>query len=114
MTGRVISNKQMKTAIVLVNRTKRDLLYKKSYARSKKYAVDDTLGVKIGDLVEIVKIRPVSKRKHWKIVKVVGRDIEEVIGQNLKEAAAETIEEVMPASPDSGQGGPKEKKDGST
>ena len=96
MIGRVTSNKQQKTATVLVQSTKRDRLYHKSYKRSKKYSVDDQLGVKVGDLVEIIKIRPVSKLKHWKIIKVVGRDIEEVVGEQLKEAAAETIEEVMP------------------
>ena len=96
MIGRVTSNKQQKTATVLVQSTKTDRLYHKSYKRSKKYSVDDQLGVKVGDLVEIIKIRPVSKLKHWKIIKVVGRDIEEVVGEQLKESAAETIEEVMP------------------
>ena len=109
MIGRVTSNKQQKTATVLIGSTKTDRLYHKSYKRSKKYSVDDQLGVKVGDLVEIVKIRPVSKNKHWRIVKVVGRDIEEVVGEQLKEAAAETIEEVMPALPGGGQGVPEEK-----
>ena len=105
MIGRVTSNKQIKTATVLIESTKTDRLYHKSYKRSKKYSVDDQLGVKVGDLVEIMKVKPVSKNKHWRIVKVVGRDIEEVIGTELKESVAETIEEIMPGSSESvGQG----------
>jgi small subunit ribosomal protein S17 len=107
ITGRVVSNKQIKTAIVLVEGTKTDRLYKKSYLRSKKYAADDPIGVKIGDIVELIKVRPVSKRKHWKITKVIGRDIEEVVSDELKEAAAEIIEEVMPAEVEE----PKEKEE---
>lgn len=96
MIGRVVSTKQMKTAIVLVEGTKRDPLYKKSFKFSKRYAADDQLGCKIGDLVELIKIRPVSKRKHWRITKVVGRDIEQVVNDELKESAAEVIEKAMP------------------
>lgn len=96
MIGRITSNKQIKTATVLVERTKTDRLYHKSYTRGKKYSVDDQIGVKIGDLVEIVKVAPVSKTKHWRIVKVVGRNIEEVVSEQLQQAAEELVAEVMP------------------
>jgi len=111
ITGRVVSNKQIKTAIVLIEGTKTDRLYKKSYLRSKRYAADDPIGVKIGDVVELIKVRPVSKRKHWRITKVVGRDIEEVISDELKESAAETIEEVMPVEVEEPKKEKKEKKE---
>ena len=101
MRGRVVSNKQMKTAIVLVEGIKRDPLYKKSFKFSKRYSVDDPNGSKIGDLVELIKIRPISKRKHWRITKVVGRDMEEVISQELQEAAKETISQVLPEEKES-------------
>lgn len=96
MTGRVISVKTQKTAAILVEGKKTHPLYGKSYVASKKYLVDDPIGVSLGDIVEIEKIRPISKRKHWRIVKVIGRDIEEIIEQQLKEKAEEAIEEVMP------------------
>lgn len=95
--GRVVSSKTAQTATVLLERKKTHPLYKKSYSRSKKYLVQDDLGVKAGDVVEIVKCKPVSKNKHFKIIKVVGRDLTAIIGKQLKEEAQAAIEEVLPA-----------------
>lgn len=95
MIGRVVSAKMNKTVVVLVENTKTHPLYKKTFKRGKKYLVADDLGVKEGDIVDMVSIRPISKNKHWKVVKVVGRDIEEIIEQELKEQAAEIVAEVM-------------------
>lgn len=100
MKGRVVSNKMTKTATVLVTGIKTHPLYKKSFKRSKKYLAQDDIGVELGDLVEIVQVKPISKRKHWKITKVVGREYEVVEREQLKEAAAEAIEEVMPGGKD--------------
>ncbi|MBI4036415.1 30S ribosomal protein S17 [Candidatus Daviesbacteria bacterium] len=107
MIGRVVSTKMAKTATVLIEMTKKHPLYKKTYTSSKKYLVLNPIAVEIGDMVEIEKIKPVSKRKHWKIVKVVGRNIEELAKEQLKEAAAKEVAEVM---------GPEkeEKDDGAT
>lgn len=96
MRGRVVSAKNSMTATVLIESTKVHPLYKKSYRSSKRYLVHDEMKVSEGDLVEIVKIRPVSSHKHFKIVKVVGRDIEAIVTEQLKEGAAEAIAEVMP------------------
>lgn len=96
MIGRVLSTKSKNTATVLVERLAMHPLYKKTYLRSKKYLVDNQLGVKEGDVVEIVNCKPVSKRKNWKIVKVVGKSLEEITKQKLKEAAKEVIAEVIP------------------
>lgn len=96
MTGRVVSTKSEKTATVLVTRTAKHPLYKKTFVRSKKYLVQDDLQVKMGDIVEIEKIRPVSKNKHYKVTKVTGRSLEEMVKEHLKEDAVEAISEVMP------------------
>lgn len=96
MTGRVVSTKLKNTATVLVERVASHPLYKKTFIRSRKYLVDDQVGVKEGDVVEIINCKPVSKRKHWKIVKVVGKSLQEITEQKLKEAAEEVIAEVMP------------------
>ena len=96
MNGRVVSIKMNQTAVVIVTRVATHPLYKKSFTRSKKYLVDDQLGLKLGDIVEVEKIRPISKRKHWRAVKVVGRSIEEMVSEQLQEAASEAIAEVMP------------------
>lgn len=96
MIGRVVSTKMNNTVAVLVERMAKHPLYKKTFLRSKKYLVDVREGVKEGDVVEIIKVRPVSKNKHWKVVKVVGKNLAEITESALKEAAEKTIAEVMP------------------
>lgn len=96
MIGRVVSIKMAKTAAILVTGTKTHPLYKKSYVRSKKYLVDDPIGVKLGDIVEVVKVAPISKNKHWRITRKVGRDIEALENEQLKEGVAEVVAQVMP------------------
>jgi ribosomal protein S17 len=85
-----------KTVTVLSEYQERHPLYQKAFLRSKKYLVHDEIGLQEGDMVEIVKVRPISKNKHWQAVKVVGRDIEAIVTEELKEEAAEAIAEVMP------------------
>lgn len=109
MIGRVVSTKLKNTATILVERVAKHPLYKKTFIRSKKYLVDDPIGVKEGDVVDIVKTRPISKMKHWRIVKVVGKSLEEITKEKLKAAAEQIVSEVMPTSPEGGQGGPEEK-----
>jgi small subunit ribosomal protein S17 len=97
MIGRVVSDKTTKTVTVLVGSRKAHPLYKKTYAWSKKYLVHDEVGAVMGDIVEIKKSRPFSKRKHWMVVKVVGRDIVPMNEEALKEMSQEDIAEVMPS-----------------
>lgn len=96
MVGRIVSAKLPKTVTVLVETKKTHPLYGKSYKASKKYLVhaDDKLSE--GDIVEIGKIRPISKNKHFIVLRVVGKNIEAIVAEQLKEAAAEEIAEVMP------------------
>lgn len=96
MIGRVVSNKTEKTVTILVESRKTHPLYKKSFAWSKKYLVHDEMGAQMGDVVEVEKCRPISKRKHWRVVKIVGRDIVPMNTEALKEISQEHIEEVMP------------------
>lgn len=70
-SGRVIKSKLEKTATVLVERLWQHPLYKKRIKRSKKYLVQDNFGVKEGDKVIIQECRPISKRKRFKIVKII-------------------------------------------
>ena len=96
MIGRVLSSKSKNTAVVLVERQAFHPLYKKTFTRSKRFLVMDILGVKEGDIVEIESTRPISKNKHWKIVKVLGRSLLEIAEEQMKEKAKEIISEVMP------------------
>ncbi len=96
MIGRVVSTKSLKTATVLVTRTAKHALYKKTYVQSKKYLVDDQIKVRIGDIVEFIKCKPISKRKNWTITKILGKTFKEIAEEQLKKGAEETIAAVMP------------------
>ena len=94
--GRVVGSKTAQTAKVVVEWKKIHPLFKKGFMQSKKYLVHTEIAVKDGDIVDIMKIRPISKNKHWQIVKVLGQDLVAVVTKQLKEEAAEAIAEVMP------------------
>lgn len=104
MIGRVVSIKSKSTATVLVERQAMSRLYGKTFVRSKKYLVDDPLGVKDGDMVGIEQSRPQSKRKHWRITKVLGKNVTELAKAHLKKKGEEAIAEVMPEEKESEQG----------
>lgn len=70
--GIVISTKMQKTVIVEVMRKVAHPLYKKLLKRNKKYKVDNTgFSVSEGDRVKIVETKPISKDKHFKILKIL-------------------------------------------
>ena len=72
LTGKVISTKMAKTVTVQVERKLRHGRYKKVIIRHKKYkahVVD--LDLKVGDSVQIESTRPISKDKHFRVVKKI-------------------------------------------
>ncbi len=70
LTGRIMK-KTADTAVVRVTSFRRHPVYQKRVKRDKKLKVAIFgLEVKIGDLVKIVKTRPISKEKHFKILEV--------------------------------------------
>ena len=72
LTGVVVSTKNNKTATVEVERKFNHPLYKKLVIKHKKYAAHDEHGIaKLGDVVRIRECRPMSKTKHFYVVKVV-------------------------------------------
>lgn len=74
LIGRVKSDKMMKTVVVEVIRYKLDPVYKKYVRVRKRYkAHDETNEYRIGDRVEIVEHRPLSKEKRWKVSRLVER-----------------------------------------
>lgn len=96
MIGRVVSAKMQKTVAVLVEGQKTHPLYKKTYAWSKKYLVRDEIGAKVGDVVVISPTRPISKRVHFKINKILGADVVALGEAAMKQVEQDAIEEVMP------------------
>jgi len=72
MVGTVVSDKMDKTVVVAVNRLVQHPIYKKYIHRRSKFKAHDQEGtVRIGDTVEIVQSRPLSKTKHWRVSKII-------------------------------------------
>lgn len=69
--GVVISDKMERTVVVRVERRERHPLYQKTVWRRKKYKAHDEIGCGVGDVVEIMETRPLSKTKRWRVVRVV-------------------------------------------
>ena len=71
--GVVIGNSMKKTVTVLVERPVRHPLYKKIIKRKKKFlAHDEYEKCKIGDTVQIIETKPISKKKRWLVKEIVG------------------------------------------
>jgi len=67
--GVVVSDKMQKTIVVAVDTLKTHSKYKKKYRSTKKYkAHDEENKYKIGDAVEIVPCKPMSKDKNYVVV----------------------------------------------
>jgi small subunit ribosomal protein S17 len=74
--GTVISDKMDKTVVVKVETLKKHPKYHKFVKRSKKYiAHDENNECRIGDVVELMETRPLSKTKRWRVVRVLERPI---------------------------------------
>jgi len=77
LTGRVVSNKMNKTITVIIQRTVKHPLYEKYIKRSTKVlAHDEKNECREGDIVVIESSRPISKRKAWRLQKVVSHALE--------------------------------------
>lgn len=72
--GRVVSNKMDKTAVVAVEETVTHRLYHRSMKKTKKFhAHDEENQCNVGDVVEIVSSRPLSRTKRWRVREIVKR-----------------------------------------
>ncbi|MBQ3161020.1 MAG: 30S ribosomal protein S17 [Oscillospiraceae bacterium] len=70
--GKVVSNKMDKTIVVAIVDNVQHPLYKKIIKRTIKLkAHDENNQCNIGDRVEIMETRPISKDKRWRLVKVI-------------------------------------------
>ncbi|BDA84793.1 30S ribosomal protein S17 [Aureimonas sp. SA4125] len=70
LQGTVVSDKNEKTVVVLVERRFTHPLFKKTVRRSKKYKAHDENNLcKVGDQVSIEETRPISKDKTWIVLR---------------------------------------------
>ena len=69
LNGVVVNDKSNKTVVVLVKRKYSHPLFDKVMTASKKYhAHDEKNKFKIGDKVQIIESRPISKKKRWMVI----------------------------------------------
>ena len=70
--GRVVSNKMEQTVVVGIEQIIRHPLYGKTLRRTKKFkAHDEKNECGVGDTVEIMETRPISKEKNWRVVRII-------------------------------------------
>ena len=70
--GIVSSNKMDKTIVVSILDSVKHPLYKKVIKRTVKFKAHDELNeCNIGDKVEIMETRPLSKDKNWRLVRII-------------------------------------------
>ena len=73
-TGTVTSDRMDKTVAVEIVRAYQHPLYKKIVRRSTKVLAHDEQNIcSVGDLVQIVEGRPLSRRKRWKVRQIISK-----------------------------------------
>ena len=70
--GQVVSDKMDKTIVVAIEDSVRHPLYKKTMKRTFKLkAHDENNECGIGDTVEVMETRPLSKDKRWRLIRII-------------------------------------------
>ena len=98
MTGVVTSNKMTKTVVVEITRVFRHPLYRKVVHSSKRVKAHDEIGCQIGDHVQIVESRPMSRDKRWVVENVIKKEIRTAdtgVADLRKEVLTEETEETQ-------------------
>ncbi len=77
IVGTVSSANMQKTVVVTVVRRVRDRRFHKFLTRRVKYHVhDENNSAKVGDKVEIVESRPMSRTKRWRLLRITAKAVE--------------------------------------
>lgn len=77
LTAKVVSTKMDKTIVVSITRQIKHKVYGKYITLSSKLHVNDSENVsRVGDVVLIKEVKPISKTKNWDLVKVLQQAIE--------------------------------------
>ena len=70
--GIVVSASGEKTCVIKIEEKKQHPVYKKMMTSSKKlHAHDEKNEAEVGDTVLVMETRPMSKMKHWRLLKIV-------------------------------------------
>jgi small subunit ribosomal protein S17 len=73
LQGVVKSNKMAKTVIVEISRTFRHPLYQKVIHSVSHMKAHDELECQVGDVVQIIESKPISRTKRWMVEKVISK-----------------------------------------
>ena len=74
VVGKVVSYKADKSIVVMVERKVKHPIYGKFVKKSTKFmAHDEKNQCKAGDFVQLMEVRPLSKNKRWRLVKILER-----------------------------------------
>ncbi|MBI2010032.1 MAG: 30S ribosomal protein S17 [Candidatus Chisholmbacteria bacterium] len=73
-SGKVIKKNVPKAVVVKVDSFVEHPIYKKRVKRSQKYLVHDEMGAKVGNIVTFKEVRPISKKKKFKITAIVDKN----------------------------------------
>ena len=88
--GVVVSDRMDKSVVVRVDRLTKHPLYKKYIRKRTKFmAHDEENECKIGDRVEIVESRPLSKMKRWRVKRILEKGAGIVAGELKDEIISE-------------------------
>lgn len=106
LKGVVRKSNSEKTVVVEITRSYRHPLYQKVMRTASNMKAHDEIGCKVGDLVQIVESKPISKSKRWLVEmrlnveeNLVAQDelpevtAEELLGENESESIAEEVKE---------------------
>ncbi len=92
LRGMVVADNSEKTVIVEITRAYRHPLYKKVIHDSRRMMVHDELDCQLGDFVQIIETKPISRRKRWTVEKVLKE-------QKETETAPPIVEPEQPEEP---------------
>jgi small subunit ribosomal protein S17 len=96
MVGVVSSDKMTKSVLVKIAHSYRHPLYKKVIYTSRAIMAHDEIGCKVGDQVQLVESRPISKRISWVVEKIIKKEEKTVTvdaSVEIVPAPVEVIEE---------------------
>lgn len=98
VTGVVTADKMDKTIKVRVERLVQHPQFSKTLRKHYDcYAHDEKREAKQGDKVELMESRPLSKLKHWRLVRVVEKAVAGSLTEDAREAARPSVKAAAPA-----------------
>ena len=82
--GIVVKNSSLKTLMIQVETRSKNKKYDKDSILKKKFPVhDEKMLAKVGDIIEAVETKPISKTKRWNLIKVIEKGVDQWFNQRL-------------------------------